>query len=120
MISKTNDQVMQEILQRTVRMETRMLQLGDHVGANLRSRQRIDIEPTPGSVVAYVDSMDVSFSRVMAEIRRSEHWKRCTALLGQEDVISVPIRMGHRHSHRPVGAIVVPVQAHGHVAASCA
>lgn len=109
MTVKTTEETILEILQRTVRMETRMLQLGDHVGANLRSKQRIDIEPAQGSVVAYVDSMDVSFSRVMAEVKRNEHWKRCTASLSPEEIVPVLIRMGNRRNYKPAGTIVVPV-----------
>lgn len=110
MSHKTTDEAVQEILQRTIRVETRMLQLGDHVGANLRTKQRIDVEPTADSVVVYVDSMDVSFSRILAEIKDSAHWQRIT--LGRDEhgtVRTLRIRMGTRRDFQEIATINVPM-----------
>jgi hypothetical protein len=59
-----------EIRDRMVRVESRLVQLGDYVGANLRSRQKIDIGglDASGMLTATVDSLDVSVARIYAEI----------------------------------------------------
>lgn len=98
----TPEQMLQDIYDRTIRSETRLVQLGDHVGANLRSKQRIDIEPTTDSVVAYIDAMDVSLSRVAAEVERSEHWK--LALPGEHHIT---IRLGTRADFVVAGSVTL-------------
>ena len=65
----TNTQFEQELLDRTRRLETRMVQLGDHVGANLRTKMRIDVHLVDGVAVVNIDAMDVSLSRVVAELK---------------------------------------------------
>lgn len=60
--------------ERLVRIESRLVQLGDHVGANLRTKQRIDILPIAGgaSVKVEVDSMNVSIWRITDELKRHQ------------------------------------------------
>lgn len=65
-----NEDVNKEILQRVVRLETRMVQLGDHVGANLRTKQRITVHPGSPAWVE-VDALDVSLSRILDEMARA-------------------------------------------------
>lgn len=61
---------LQEVLQRTTRIESRIVQLGDHVGANLRSKQRIEVKySTNGMARVEIDAMDVSLSRIAAELK---------------------------------------------------
>lgn len=110
MSSKTDHEMIEETLQRVLRMETRMVQLGDHVGANLRSKQRIDIEPTATCVVAYVDSYDVSFSRIMAEVKDSTHFTRCAALADEGGMFKVEVRMGNRRSYLTISEIFIPAK----------
>lgn len=61
---------MKELLDRTRRLESRMVQLGDFVGANLRSKQRIEVRLRQPSETAYVviDALDVSVSRIVTEL----------------------------------------------------
>lgn len=66
-----------ELMDRVIRTESRIVQLGDHVGANLRVKQRIDIHEDSGSSMVTIDSMDVSLSRILAE------WKRLRPQSGQ-------------------------------------
>lgn len=67
---------MKELLDRTRRLESRMVQLGDHVGANLRSKQKIEILPAKGTGLhvgipaVAIDSLDVSVSRILTELRQ--------------------------------------------------
>lgn len=62
---------LQEILKRVSRIETRLVQFGDFVGANLRDKQRIDIlEGTTPAIV--IDALDVSLSRIAAELQRHQ------------------------------------------------
>jgi hypothetical protein len=72
----TDTTLLMEIRDRMVRVESRLVQLGDYVGANLRTRQKIDITRTPrakgetgdSGLTATVDSLDVSIARIYAEI----------------------------------------------------
>jgi hypothetical protein len=105
MSHKTAEEASQETLQRVIRIETRLLQLGDHVGANLRTKQRIDVEPTSCGVVVYVDSMDVSFSRIMAEVKDSPLFQ---GKFEHGTVLTVRIRMGDRRNFNELGTINVP------------
>lgn len=62
-----------EIKERVTRIESRVVQLGDHVGANLRTKLRIQPgkSATTGERIVAVDSFDVSISRIMTEL---EEW----------------------------------------------
>ena len=61
-----------ETLERVTRMESRLVQLGDHVGANLRTKQRIEICLNPaGIATVQIDSLDVSISRILTELRQA-------------------------------------------------
>jgi hypothetical protein len=60
-----------ETLERVIRLESRMVQLGDHVGANLRTKQRIDIRASDTAacrISITIDSLDVSLSRIYQEV----------------------------------------------------
>lgn len=63
---------MNELLDRTRRLESRMVQLGDFVGANLRSKQRIEVKDLRPGAQPYVliDALDVSVSRIVTELRQ--------------------------------------------------
>jgi hypothetical protein len=101
-MQRTTEELLAEVLQRSIRMETRMVQLGDHVGANLREKQRIEVEPTKESVVVYIDAMDVSLSRIATEITASQYWD-----LAKPGVHMVQIRLGNRREHLVVGEIAL-------------
>ena len=66
----STEQVTKETLERVIRMESRLVQLGDHVGANLRSKQRIEIRQDHETLVN-IDSLDVSVSRILTELRQA-------------------------------------------------
>lgn len=67
------DRKVQEILDRVIRTESRVVQLGDHVGANLRQKQRIEIHNVAGNVwQVEIDALDVSLSRIVAELQRNQ------------------------------------------------
>jgi hypothetical protein len=64
-------ETVKEIRDRVVRLESRMVQLGDHVGANLRVRQKIDIHhQEDGGIWVEIDSLDVSLSRIYTELQQ--------------------------------------------------
>lgn len=70
---KTDSQLIHEIADRVTRVESRVVQLGDHVGANLRTKQRIEVVRSnyvgdPPRIE--VDALDVSLSRILAELRQ--------------------------------------------------
>ncbi len=58
----------QELKDRLVRIESRMVQLGDYVGANLRTKQRITIVQSAAGVAIEIDALDVSLSRIYNEL----------------------------------------------------
>lgn len=61
---------MKEITQRVTRMESRLVQLGDYVGTNLRAKMRIDLVKDDLSAWVSVDAFDVSISRILRELKR--------------------------------------------------
>lgn len=65
-----DDDRLKEIRDRIVRLESRMVQLGDHVGANLRTKQKIEIHPADTGVWVDIDSLDVSLSRIVTELQQ--------------------------------------------------
>jgi hypothetical protein len=67
------EEKVQKILERVVRTESRVVQLGDHVGANLRQQQRIEIHNVGSNLwQVEIDAMDVSLSRIVSELRRRQ------------------------------------------------
>ena len=67
---KTDSQLLQEVADRVTRIESRVVQLGDHVGANLRTKQRIGVVANSlGTTVVQIDALDVSLSRIFAEMK---------------------------------------------------
>ena len=68
----TAEQIAKETLERVTRLESRIVQLGDHVGANLRSKQKIDIYRSAlDEPIVRIDSLDVSVSRILTELRQA-------------------------------------------------
>lgn len=63
--------LLKEINQRAVRLESRMVQLGDYVGANLRSKMRVDVRRDGPEVWVDVDAVDVSLSRIHTALREA-------------------------------------------------
>lgn len=62
----------QEVLDRVIRIESRVVQLGDHVGANLRTKQRIEIDWAGEYPTVEIDSLDVSLSRIYAQLSQAK------------------------------------------------
>lgn len=60
-----------EMLDRVIRIESRMVQLGDFVGANLRTKQRITIHEYATGTAVEIDALDVSLARIYTEL--SQH-----------------------------------------------
>lgn len=58
----------QEMLDRIIRIESRMVQLGDFVGANLRTKQRITIHEYSTGTAIEIDALDVSLARIYTEL----------------------------------------------------
>lgn len=61
--------LLQEINQRVTRTESRMVQLGDFIGTNLRVRMRIAVRKHAGDVWVEVDALDTAISRIYTELR---------------------------------------------------
>ncbi|MBB5509533.1 hypothetical protein [Paraburkholderia atlantica] len=58
--------LLREMNQRATRTESRVVHLGDHVGANLRTRMRIEIKRDRDAPYVEIDALDVSISRIVA------------------------------------------------------
>ncbi len=78
-----------EIRDRVTRMESRMVQLGDHVGANLRAKTRIDLvkDKRTGLRHIEVDCYDVSFSRILTDLQGA-NWHGDFPLYVGDDLIA--------------------------------
>lgn len=64
------DDRIEEVRDRLIRMESRMVQLGDHVGANLRVREKIDVKfDAQGEPYVEIDSPEQSLSRIVRIMR---------------------------------------------------
>jgi type VI protein secretion system component Hcp len=63
--------LLREVNQRTTRLESRMVQLGDYVGANLRTRMRIEVcrPKDAGRPYIEIDALDVSISRIVSVLQ---------------------------------------------------
>jgi hypothetical protein len=68
---KSDQERLSEINQRVTRLESRLVQLGDHVGANLRTKLRIELHNDEHGAWVDVDALDVSISRIIDELQRS-------------------------------------------------
>lgn len=90
MSNKTTEQKVDELLDRSIRTESRLVQLGDHVGANLRIKQRIDIHRLPAGLVEVdIDSLDVSISRIYTELGTDHPGKEVKVFLNGVHVATV-------------------------------
>lgn len=65
-------EIERELQQRMIRLETRMVQLGDYVGANLRTKLRIEVCRVGTGVVLNIDSLDVSLSRIRTQLAQTQ------------------------------------------------
>lgn len=65
-----NEGDIRELLDRTRRLESRLVQFGDFVGANLRTKQRIEVAGPPAAPHVLIDALDVSVSRIVTELRQ--------------------------------------------------
>lgn len=61
--------LLREVNQRTTRLESRMVQLGDYVGANLCTKMRVHVERNDTGVWVEIDALDVSLSRIVTSLR---------------------------------------------------
>lgn len=64
-------ELLKEINQRAIRVESRMVQLGDFVGANLRTKMRVDVHSDDQGTWVEVDAVDVSMSRIHTALREA-------------------------------------------------
>lgn len=60
-----------EIRDRVTRIESRIVKLGEHMGADLRTNARVLVQPRAGLCpTVTIDSLDVSLSRITQELTR--------------------------------------------------
>jgi hypothetical protein len=91
-------QLMEEMRDRLVRLESRMVQLGDHVGANLRVREKIDVKvDAQGDAYVEIDSPEQSLSRIVRIMREKGVTKGEVPLLigGLRVAIIYPARISN-------------------------
>ncbi|WP_168788034.1 hypothetical protein [Paraburkholderia aromaticivorans] len=70
-VMKSQQDLRCEINQCAIRMESRVVQLGDHVGANLRTKMRTDVHEGANGIWVDVDACDVSISRIRTALREA-------------------------------------------------
>lgn len=74
MSDATMETMVKEILQRCVRIESRLVMVADHAGLDVRPRKVVVGRDHFTGLSATVDAMDVSLSRIVAAIKESEQW----------------------------------------------
>jgi hypothetical protein len=74
-MSDKDNPLLHEINQRVTRTESRIVQLGDFVGANLRAKQKIEVlqDKATGEWYVQIDALDVSLSRIASALRDAGH-----------------------------------------------
>ena len=96
------EQMAREILQRSVRTESRLVTLADHLGFELRNAPKVHVnwEKSGGAYVyVYIAALDVSLSRIVTAVQVTQEWRdlhkgRYTLVVilqegnGEEQVIS--------------------------------
>lgn len=67
---------LKEIKDRVTRLESRLVQLGDHVGANLRIRLQVNVRTDQfGEPWVEVDALDISFARIVCSLREHGYFR---------------------------------------------
>lgn len=105
--------LLREVNQRTTRTESRMVQLGDHVGANLRLRMRTDVKRDGKSVWVEVDALDVSISRIVTALqeRGIREGQISVALNGRQIMIIDLANIGSQWPARGGGELALSLHA---------
>ncbi|HEX6826696.1 MAG TPA: hypothetical protein VF077_10315 [Nitrospiraceae bacterium] len=81
----SKDEVEQELLDRTRRIETRLMSLGNRLGFNLKDEEGVHVNAA--TLTVDLDSMDVSVSAVILIARRAGlHGKKVTVVHRNEVV----------------------------------
>lgn len=63
--------LLKQINDRAIRIESRMVKLGDHVGSNLRTKMRVGVHSDDLGTWVEVDAVDVSMSRIHTALREA-------------------------------------------------
>lgn len=87
-MSKTNEEVMREILQRVTRTETRVMSLGSKLGYDLKDEEDIEVDKSAGIVT--IKTLDVAYTSVIKAARRAGlHGKRVYVMFDGESIAEV-------------------------------
>ena len=78
MNEQTLEQKVDHILQRSVRTESRLVTLADHLGVELRQAPRVhvDWDKSGGAYIyTHIDALDVSLSRIITAVQAMQDWR---------------------------------------------
>jgi len=64
------NKMLRDMRDRLVRVESRVVQLGDYVGANLRTKARVEIRFDGDECVVEIDTMDMSVGRIFTTFQQ--------------------------------------------------
>jgi len=63
--------LLKEVNQRVIRTETRVVNLGDHIGLNLREQTKVELTHEGSELMVRISALDVSISQIMNVLHRA-------------------------------------------------
>lgn len=82
----SNDKVLDEIRQRVIRVETRLMTLGSKLGFDLKDDEYIDVHPLTRTVV--LQTLDVPYTSVIRACRREGLHKQTVKVYFNDEMIA--------------------------------
>lgn len=88
--NKTDNELLDEIRQRTIRLETRLMVLGTKLGFDLKDDEYIDVVVDSASV--YLATLDVPYTSVIRACRRvGLHKQKVKVFFNGEMIAEMPV-----------------------------
>jgi hypothetical protein len=88
MNTKTDNEMLCEILDRARRTETRVVKLGEHMGVELADTHAIEIGIAEKGLMISVSSFDITLSRLIAAVKADPKF---TLVSAGKDFVLVPV-----------------------------
>lgn len=91
-MKRTDNDMLQELLQRVVRVETRMMSLGTKLGFDLKDEEYIEVYPAATPPCVVLQTLDVPYTSVIKAARRAGlHGKKITVYFDEQFIAEMPV-----------------------------